>query len=118
MTGEWITIDGVDAAATGFPARASLGGDKIVVFRVGDGYRAVQRHCPHQNTDFSRGVVVGDGAMIRCGLHAYTFKLADGNGVNCPGYRITVYEVMSDGSRLMGRRIDISGKPLEGGADI
>ncbi len=56
--------------------------------------------------------------MIRCGLHAYTFKLADGNGVNCPGYRIAVYEVMSDGSRLMGRRIDVSGKPLEDGTDI
>ncbi len=78
-------------------------------FRVGDGYRAVQRHCPHQNTDFSRGLIVGDGAMIRCGLHAYTFKLADGNGVNCPGYRIAVYDVMRDGSRLLGRRAAVDG---------
>ena len=45
--------------------------------------------------------------MIRCGLHAYTFKLADGNGVNCPGYRIAVYEVMRDGSRLLGRRVEV-----------
>ena len=104
MSADWIPIDDVDVYATGFPARAALGDEKIVIFRVGDGYRAVQRHCPHQNTDFSRGVIVGDGAMLRCGLHAYTFKLADGNGVNCPGYRIAVYEVMRDGARLLGRR--------------
>ena len=104
MSADWIPIDDVDVDATGFPARAALGDEKIVIFRVGDGYRAVQRHCPHQNTDFSRGAIVGDGAMLRCGLHAYTFKLADGNGVNCPGYRIAVYEVMRDGARLLGRR--------------
>ncbi len=107
MSADWIPIDDVDVDATGFPARAALGDEKIVIFRVGDGYRAVQRHCPHQNTDFSRGVIVGDGAMLRCGLHAYTFKLADGNGVNCPGYRIAVYDVVRDGARLMGRRVEV-----------
>ena len=106
---DWSSIDGVDPEGTGFPVRAELGGEKIVVFRVGDGYRAVQRHCPHQNTDFSRGLIVGDGSMIRCGLHAYTFKLADGNGVNCPGYRIAVYDVMRDGSRLLGCRAAVDG---------
>lgn len=104
--GDWLPIDGVDAEAASFPARAEIGGEKVVVVRVGDGYRAVQRHCPHQNTDFSRGVIMGDGAMIRCGLHAYTFKLSDGNGVNCPGYRIAVYEVARDGPRLVARRVD------------
>ena len=104
MSSDWAPIDGVDPDATAFPARAELGGEKIVVFRIGDGYRAAQRHCPHQNTDFSRGVIMGDGAMLRCGLHAYTFKLADGNGVNCPGYRIAVYEVRREGGRLLGRR--------------
>ena len=106
---DWSPIDGVDPEGEGFPVRAEHEGDKIVVFRVGDGFRAVQRYCPHQNTDFSRGLIVGDGAMLRCGLHAYTFKLADGNGVNCPGYRIAVYEVIRDGARLVGRRVDAGG---------
>ena len=102
---DWIPIDGGDPEEAAFPTRAELGAQRIVVFQVGDEFRAVQRHCPHQNTDFSRGLIVGDGTMIRCGLHAYTFKLADGNGVNCPGYRIAVYDVMRDGSRLLGRRV-------------
>ena len=103
--GDWIPINGVDPEEAVFPTRAELGGERIVVFRVGDEFRAVQRQCPHQNTDFSRGLIVGSGTMIRCGLHAYTFKLADGNGVNCPGYQIAVYDVMRDGSRLLGRRV-------------
>jgi nitrite reductase/ring-hydroxylating ferredoxin subunit len=106
--GDWHPIEGVDPDSSDFPARAEVGGDKVVVFRVGDGYRGVQRYCPHQNTDFSRGMIVGDGAMLRCGLHAYTFKLADGSGVNCPGYRIAIYEVVRDGACLMGRRIETS----------
>ena len=102
---DWIPIDGVDPEEAAFPTRAELGAERIVVFQVGDEFRAVQRHCPHQNTDFSRGLIVGGCSMIRCGLHAYTFKLADGNGVNCPGYQIAVYDVMRDGSRLLGRRV-------------
>ncbi len=102
---DWSPIDGVDPEKTGFPARAEVDSEKVVVFRIGHKFCAVQRHCPHQNTDFSRGLIVGDGTMIRCGLHAYTFKLADGNGVNCPGYQIAVYDVMRDGSRLLGRRV-------------
>ncbi len=106
VTRDWHPINGVDPDGASFPARAEIGGEKVVVFRVGEGYRAVQRHCPHRNTDFSRGLVVGDGAMIRCGLHAYTFKLSDGNGVNCPGYRIAVYEVARDGPGLVARRVE------------
>ena len=104
---DWSPIDGVDSEETAFPTRAELGGERIVVFRVGDEFCAVQRHCPHQNTDFSRSLIVGGSTMIRCGLHAYTFKLADGNGVNCPGYQIAIYDVMRDGPRLLGRRVAI-----------
>ena len=106
MTSAWMVVEGVDPEGAAFPVRAQLGREGIVVFRVADGYRAVQRSCPHQNTDFSRGLIVGDGAMLRCGLHAYTFKLSDGSGVNCPGYKIDVYEVTQDGDRLMARRVD------------
>ena len=102
----WREIEGVDPDAASFPLRTQLDGTRIVVFRDGDAYWAVQRHCPHQNTDFSRGAIVGGGTMIRCGLHAYTFKLSDGSGVNCPGYTIDVYEVKRDGGRLMARPVD------------
>ncbi len=105
MTSEWRPIDGIDPEEATFPLRTALGGEKIVVFREGDDYWAVERYCPHQHTDFSRGAIVGNGTMIRCGLHAYTFNLSDGSGVNCPGYTINIYEVRREGTRLLGRPI-------------
>lgn len=105
MTGEWTIIDNVHPEDTAFPARAEVAGEKVVVFRQDDRYWAVQRSCPHQGTDFSRGVIVGNGTMVRCGLHAYTFRLRDGRGINCPGYEIDVYEVVREDDRLMARKV-------------
>lgn len=107
MTSEWRQIEGIDPQETDFPLRTELDGEKIVVFREGDDYCGVERYCPHQHTDFSRGAIMGNGTMIRCGLHAYTFKLSDGSGVNCPGYTIKIYEIRREGSRLLGRAIAV-----------
>ena len=106
MTGEWNIVDHVHPENATFPARAEVAGEKVVVFRQDDRYWAVQRFCPHQRTDFSRGVIVGNGSMVRCGLHAYTFRLSDGRGVNCPGYEIEVYEVVRQDDRLKARKVD------------
>ena len=48
---------------------------------------------------------MGGDKMIRCALHAYTFKLADGKGVNCPGYEIDVYEIAREGDALSARKV-------------
>jgi len=106
MTNEWRHIEGIYIEEANFPVRMEFGGEKIVIFREGNDYWAVQRYCPHQHTDFSRGAIVSNGTMIRCGLHAYTFKLSDGTGVNCPGYKINVYEVQQEGAQLLGRSIN------------
>ena len=108
MQGDWQPIDGVNADQASFPLRCELAGEKIVVFHEDDDYWAVERYCPHQHTDFSRGLIVGNGTMIRCGLHAYTFKLSDGSGVNCPGYRIRIFEVRREGTQLLGRPLAVS----------
>jgi nitrite reductase/ring-hydroxylating ferredoxin subunit len=43
--------------------------------------------------------------MIRCAQHNYTFKLSDGKGVNCPGFKIKVYEVKREDGALFARTI-------------
>ena len=105
MNDSWLPIENVHPDESTFPVRSELGGEKIVVFRTGDSYRAIQRYCPHQHTDFSRGILMGDGSIVRCALHAYAFKLSDGSGVNCPGYTIDVYEVKRRDDTLLARQI-------------
>lgn len=100
----WIPIDNVSPAAE-FPARARVGDQDILVFRVGEGFRAVQRTCPHQHASLADAVLVGEGRMLRCAMHGYTFKLADGKGVNCPGYRIRIFDVLCETERLFVRAV-------------
>jgi len=111
LTGEvsgerpWRRLDGLDPAAASFPARAKLDGEGILVFRTGDGFRGVERTCPHLKSTLIDASLVGNGAMLRCAQHNYTFKLADGKGVNCPGFRLKVFEVKPADGGLFARPI-------------
>lgn len=106
MTGVgWHSLDGLDPAKATFPARARIDGADVIVFRIGDGWRAVQRNCPHQEASLADAILMED-RMVRCALHGYTFRLSDGKGVNCPGYKIKVYEIMREADRLFARAVN------------
>jgi nitrite reductase/ring-hydroxylating ferredoxin subunit len=49
--------------------------------------------------------LMGNSTMIRCAQHNYTFRLADGKGVNCPGFRIKVFDVKSEDGALYARAL-------------
>jgi nitrite reductase/ring-hydroxylating ferredoxin subunit len=101
----WQPLDGIDPHAGSFPARSKVDGQDVIVFQLGDGWRAVQRSCPHQQASLGDAMIVNDGRMVRCALHGYTFRLSDGKGVNCPGYKIRVYEIMRETDRLLARAV-------------
>ena len=103
--GEWQKLDGLDPASGNFPARARVEGESILIFRTGTGFRGVQRACPHMNSTLIDADLVANATMIRCRQHAYTFRLADGRGVNCPGFSVRVFEVKDEGGTLYARRI-------------
>lgn len=99
----WQVLEGIDPDGGTFPARAKIDGQNIVVFRTSDGFRGVQRNCPHQQASLADAFIVGDGRMVRCALHGYTFRLSDGKGVNCPGYKVEIYEIVREGGQLFAR---------------
>ena len=101
----WQRLDGVDPAADAFPARAKLDGEGILVFRTPAGFRGVERTCPHLKSTLIDAGLVANGTMIRCAQHAYTFRLADGKGVNCPGFRLRVFEVEPADGGLVARPV-------------
>lgn len=106
MEGEgWQRLEGVHPDTSEFPARARYDGDGILIFRTNGGYRGVQRTCPHMKSSLADAQIIGEGAMLRCAQHIYTFRLSDGKGVNCPGYRIKVYEVTRENDALFARAL-------------
>lgn len=104
---DWQILTGFRHDATNYPVRASLGGEGIVVFRTKNGFRGVQRACPHMQTTMMTAQLAGNETMIRCSLHAFTFKLADGRGVNCPGFWLKVYEIKEENGTFYGRCVTV-----------
>lgn len=99
----WLQLGGLRADNTKYPARASIGGEGIVVFKTRSGFRGVQRACPHMQATMMNAELTANDTMVRCPLHVFTFKLSDGKGVNCPGFKVMVYEIKEEDGKLFGR---------------
>jgi nitrite reductase/ring-hydroxylating ferredoxin subunit len=99
----WRILSGLHPETTKYPARASFDGQGIVIFKTKAGFRGVQRSCPHMQATMLQAMLTADDTMVRCHLHVFTFRLSDGKGVNCPGYRVKVYEIKEEGGVLYGR---------------
>ncbi len=104
----WHVLDGIDPETATFPVSARFLDEPIWIYRTEGAFHGVQDTCPHDNRTLGTARIVGNGAMIRCGHHNYTFKLMNGTGVNCPGYRIAVYEIKEENRMLLARRCPIS----------
>jgi nitrite reductase/ring-hydroxylating ferredoxin subunit len=101
----WQRLTGIDPTTAAFPARAQISGEGIVVFRTAAGFRGTQRACPHMQATMLNAELTANDTMVRCPLHVFTFRLSDGKGVNCPGFRIRIFEVRQEHGTLYGRPI-------------
>ena len=101
---DWQVLEGIDPDAAEFPALSRVGEDRILVLKIGDGFRGVERSCPHQQRSLHDAFLQGGNTMIRCRWHNYVFRLNDGKAVNCPGFRLKVFEVKREGGALLARR--------------
>jgi nitrite reductase/ring-hydroxylating ferredoxin subunit len=101
----WGLLEGIDTKTSTFPARARLNGEWILVFQTNTGFRGTQRACPHMGATLQDASLIGGGTMIRCAQHVFTYKMSDGKGVNCPGFRIKVFEIKEEGGQLFGRAV-------------
>lgn len=99
----WQPLSGLRSDTTKYPARASLAGEGIVIFKTRNGLRGVQRSCPHMQATMMNAELTANDTMVRCPLHVFTFKLSDGKGVNCPGFKVKIYEVKEEGGQFFGR---------------
>lgn len=72
-------------------AIVSIDGQDIVILSEEDGYRAIDRWCPHEDGDLGEGIMFGK--HIKCPVHGYIFELAKGQCLNQLNMRARVYEV-------------------------
>jgi toluene monooxygenase system ferredoxin subunit len=99
----WQVLEDVNPNTAEFPALTRVGDERILVFKIGDGFRGVERGCPHQQRSLHDAFLQGGETMIRCRWHNYVFRLRDGKSVNCPGYKLKVFDVKLENGALLAR---------------
>jgi nitrite reductase (NADH) small subunit len=77
----------------------TVDGRRIAVFRLLDGFAAIDAHCPHANGPLADGIVAD--ACVTCPLHGRRFDLETGlsNGPES----VTVHEVQVQDGELWVR---------------
>jgi nitrite reductase/ring-hydroxylating ferredoxin subunit len=80
-------------------ATAVANGQEIVILKQDDGYRAVDRWCPHEEGDLGEGMMYGKN--IKCPVHGYIFDLTKGQCINQFTMSLAVYDVQLDGEYLL-----------------
>jgi nitrite reductase/ring-hydroxylating ferredoxin subunit len=100
---EWYKLEGFSPDSATFPARARLNGKGIVVFRTKDGFRGVERACPHLKAPMADAILMAGDTVVRCSQHNFTFKLSNGKGVNSPSFLLRVFEIKVEDGVPYGR---------------
>jgi nitrite reductase/ring-hydroxylating ferredoxin subunit len=105
VSADWQVLEGLDPDTAEFPAQSRVGDARILVLRIGEGFRGIERSCPHQQRSLHDAFLQAGDTMLRCRWHNYVFRLRDGKGINCPGYKLKVFEIKRHNNMLLARAV-------------
>lgn len=75
----FVEVAKADELTDGSMKQVSVGGQEILLARVGAIYYSADNRCPHMGGDLSQGTL--EGTIITCPRHHSQFDLADGHVV-------------------------------------
>ena len=75
----FVEVAKTDEFADGAMKQVSVGGQEILVARVGDRYYSADNRCPHMGGNLSQGTL--EGTILTCPRHHSQFDLTDGHVV-------------------------------------
>ena len=95
--GTWTRVGTVHDVPLLEGRSTTIDGRRIAVFRLHDGFAAIDAHCPHAAGPLADGIVAD--ACVTCPLHGRRFDLASGEALNGPE-SVTVHEVKVEDDAL------------------
>lgn len=95
----FVNVARVEDVAAGAIVPVEAEGVKMILYRVGDDYRAVQRYCVHQRADLARMGVLEDGFLV-CMMHDWRYHAATGVHELSPETCLTCYPVRVEGEHI------------------
>jgi nitrite reductase (NADH) small subunit len=75
----------------------AFGGTRVAIFRLRDGWAAVEQRCPHRGGPLADGIVAD--ACVTCPLHGWRFDLHTGRQQGGDA-RLATYDVREVDGRL------------------
>jgi nitrite reductase/ring-hydroxylating ferredoxin subunit len=87
--GGWVRVLDLSDLPEGRPARVSVDGREVLVYRDADAVFAIDDRCSHMGGPLHRGRVgtVGSTPTITCPFHGSLFRLTDGRVLRGPAVR-------------------------------
>jgi nitrite reductase (NADH) small subunit len=86
----WTLVGRVDDIPLLEGRSASVDGRRVAIFRLLDGFAAIDAHCPHAAGPLADGIVAD--SCVTCPLHGRRFDLHTGEAHNGPE-QVSVHEV-------------------------
>ncbi|MEH3053502.1 MAG: nitrite reductase (NAD(P)H) small subunit [Patulibacter minatonensis] len=99
----WVKVGTVDDLPELEGRRTTIEGRKVAVFRLLDGFAAIDAECPHKRGPLQDGLVA-DGC-VTCPLHDRRIDLGTGEVMGHEGESVSVHEVYVDGTDLWVRLV-------------
>jgi len=110
-SGSFVDVCAVDDIPEGRAHVATLGGERVAIFRHGGALSAVSNVCRHQNGPLGEGRVI-DGC-ITCPWHGYQYRPEDGCSPPPFTEKVETYRV-----KLAGRRVLVDPHPNAPGTRV
>lgn len=101
-----VTVGQTSDVPPGDRLFVKVGDEEITVTNQDGEYYAFRNFCPHQEGPVGRGPIAeaedwGDGPVVTCPYHGWTFDLESGQASFNPNRKIIVYDVHVDGKNIV-----------------
>jgi len=84
---EWVEVAHEEAITIGHPVHVEIDGVGIAVFKLDDGFYAIEDVCSHDGGKLTGGCVEND--QIICPRHSARFSIKTGEALTAPAYEPT-----------------------------
>jgi nitrite reductase (NADH) small subunit len=102
---EWVRVGRAADVPLLEGRSVEVDGRRIAVFRLPDGWAAIDNACPHERGPLGDGIVAE--WCVTCPLHNQRFLLQTGERQDAPGEGVQAYEVRERDGLLELRRADL-----------
>jgi nitrite reductase [NAD(P)H] small subunit len=94
----WVTVGSAADVPLLEGRSVDVNGRRIAVFRLPDGWAAIDHTCPHRGGPLSDGIVAG--GCVTCPLHNQRFSLVSGERQDATGPGVRTYDIRERDGRL------------------